>query len=203
MFENITDSEERGQVGIGTLIVFIALVLVAAIAAGVLINTAGFLQTQAEQTGEQSSDQVTDRLEPVETTGTVENGDNVTEVDFVLQKSPGASDINVSKATFTITGPNGTFRHEVSNNANFSYDSFQDSDGSLEGDGTSEILNDESDRLVLTYLLNGSAPASSTTHANLTAGQTAEVEITTQSGSTSIIQLTVPQSLDGEESVSL
>jgi len=49
--------------------VFIAMVLVAAIAAGVLINTAGFLQSQSEQTGQQSSSQVADRLQVVNTVG--------------------------------------------------------------------------------------------------------------------------------------
>ncbi|MFB6078472.1 MAG: archaellin/type IV pilin N-terminal domain-containing protein [Halarchaeum sp.] len=72
MFE--TD-EDRGQVGIGTLIVFIAMVLVAAIAAGVLINTAGFLQTKSEQTGQQSASQVTNQIQVNAKTGTVGQSD--------------------------------------------------------------------------------------------------------------------------------
>ncbi|AAV47035.1 flagellin B precursor [Haloarcula marismortui ATCC 43049] len=71
MFERITNPEDRGQVGIGTLIVFIAMVLVAAIAAGVLINTAGFLQSSAEQTGQESSDQVTNQIQVASKIGSV------------------------------------------------------------------------------------------------------------------------------------
>ncbi|WP_128475992.1 archaellin/type IV pilin N-terminal domain-containing protein [Halorussus pelagicus] len=61
----------RGQVGIGTLIVFIAMVLVAAMASGVLVNTAGFLQTKSEQTGQESVDSVVNRLQVTSKVGRV------------------------------------------------------------------------------------------------------------------------------------
>src|SRR6056297_329255 len=105
MFEFINDEDERGQVGIGTLIVFIAMVLVAAIAAGVLINTAGFLQSKGQATGEEASAQVSNRVNIVSAYGNVTNDPSVDYVNLTVRQSAGADNINVSKSTIQWTGP--------------------------------------------------------------------------------------------------
>jgi len=124
MFERIHNEEERGQVGIGTLIVFIAMVLVAAIAAGVLINTAGFLQTQAEATGEESTSQVVDRIEVQSATGQVADVDSLSSptelvesgegaetviygVDLTVTKAPGANDVDLDDVTVELVTDDG------------------------------------------------------------------------------------------------
>ncbi|MDH3365484.1 MAG: flagellin [Thermoplasmata archaeon] len=45
---------EEAEMGVGTLLIFIAMILVAAVAAGVLVQTAYQLQQQAETTGDQA-----------------------------------------------------------------------------------------------------------------------------------------------------
>ena len=122
MFEIILDEEERGQVGIGTLIVFIAMVLVAAIAAGVLINTAGFLQTQAEATGEESTSQVSDRIEVVSSVGTVNNSSAGTldEIRITVAAASGSGQIDLNETTLQIVGNNGQANYVHEDDSGFS-----------------------------------------------------------------------------------
>jgi flagellin FlaB len=98
MFESI-NKQDRGQVGIGTLIVFIALVLVAAIAAGVLINTAGFLQSQAEATGEESTSQVSSG---VDITSAVATDSDTIKLTTKLQA--GSDPVNLDDAEILLVG---------------------------------------------------------------------------------------------------
>jgi len=189
MFESILDEEERGQVGIGTLIVFIAMVLVAAIAAGVLINTAGFLQTQAEATGEESTSQVSDRLQVVSQSGVVDNP-NVTQIDFVLAKAPGAGAIDLNQTSVEIIGVNGQDSFQLNDLDSENVEIFTNDEGD-----DSVVLTDSSDRAEVSINLDGAGVE----YGNISAGDRATVTYTTASGATTTTEIRVPTTLTDEQ----
>ncbi|MCO8245240.1 MULTISPECIES: archaellin/type IV pilin N-terminal domain-containing protein [unclassified Haladaptatus] len=189
----------RGQVGIGTLIVFIAMVLVAAIAAGVLINTAGFLQSKSQQTGQDSTAQVSNRVEVVSGFGNVTDAEQVDYINLTVMRGSGSDDINLSTATIEWIGPNkaktlvaGNISQVNTNGSKyFNVTDIKDEDGSA------PVLNSQDDRFTI------SMNAGTIGGSDLGEGQTVDLKLTTQYGAVTLYRANIPQSLSQESAVTV
>ncbi len=71
--KKVWNRKEKGEMGVGTLIIFIAMIIVAAVAATVLIQTAYQLQQQAEETGNIAIQDVATGFKIVHIGGIVDN----------------------------------------------------------------------------------------------------------------------------------
>jgi flagellin FlaB len=179
---------DRGQVGIETLIIFIAMILVAAVAAGVLINTAGFLQNKASSTSQDSQEQVSNQVIVVSAIGTVD-GDTVNRTNLTVMMSPGADEIDLAAATIEYIGPDGhdTLTHNGTNLSSASAGNF--STVSINGDDD-EVLTTKEERIVVMVKMDvGGAQQA------LQEGEEATYRIVTQSGSQYTYIANVPESL--------
>ncbi|WP_456472161.1 flagellin [Methanocaldococcus sp.] len=95
-------SSKKGAIGIGTLIIFIALVLVAAIAAAVIINTAANLQHKAARVGQESTKQVASGIQVVKVVGYAPTKDQINAL--LIFVSPNIGDeIDLSSTIVTIS----------------------------------------------------------------------------------------------------
>lgn len=93
---------KKGEMGVGTLIVFIAMLLVAAVAAGVLLQTAGSLQEQSLSTGQQATSQISTNAETVEVSGTDGRDGELNDFNQLMKLSPGSDEIKLEQVIFTM-----------------------------------------------------------------------------------------------------
>lgn len=93
---------KKGESGISTLIIFIAMLLVAAVAAGVLIQTTGSLQNKALTTGQQSKAQISTHLEIINAVGTDGSDGDIEGITMIMKLSPGSESIEFEELIMTV-----------------------------------------------------------------------------------------------------
>lgn len=92
----------KAEMGIGTLIIFIALLLVAAIAAGVLIQTSSSLQEKALSTGDEAQGQIATNARVIEVSATDGQQGVLRNFTQIMKLAPGSEAIKLEEALLTI-----------------------------------------------------------------------------------------------------
>ena len=98
-------NSESAAVGIGTMIIFIAMILVAGIAASVLLETMNDLQGQAVKTGRETIGDISTGLKINQVSGFQSNG-RITQLAILLSPIAGSADVDISMVTLSISDSN-------------------------------------------------------------------------------------------------
>ena len=103
-------ANEEGSIGIGAMIVFIALILVAAVASTIIIKTAEELQQNAEQTSADTRQQISGKVALVDVIvrSTADDlgaggGDHVASMDVIWRVSSGSTGMYPADVTYYMT----------------------------------------------------------------------------------------------------
>ncbi len=156
---------KRADAGIGTLIIFIAMIIVAGITANVLVQTVQSLQNRALHTGEQARRAVSTFVETNRVTGVNTSGHSVSDIRMDLKLAPGSDPVDLNSAmvsvdtssdgyTYTYSpgdcerGPSGYVIDEIENNGTFTARYL------LEGSSHSEGYITRGDRVELCFGLS-------------------------------------------------
>jgi flagellin FlaB len=103
------ENDDKGMVGIGTLIVFIAMILIAAVAASVLIKTSETLQSRARTVGTATIREVSAGLAIEDITGyTNANKTTIEYLALTVRPRAGSKDIDLSLCTMSVLYDNLT-----------------------------------------------------------------------------------------------
>jgi flagellin FlaB len=89
--------KDVGAIGIGAMIVFIAMVLVAGIAASVLIQTSTKLESQAMKTGQETTEEVSTGIAVFDIKGYAPDDGNLDNMTITVRPRAGSADIDLAE----------------------------------------------------------------------------------------------------------
>ena len=134
---------DTAEVGVGTLIVFIAMVLVAAVAAAVIINTTGALQQRAAATGQEATADVSSNLRVSSIYGVrASTSDDIWDVKMMLSLAAGSQimDLSTMLLRYSDGGPIRTYEYDAAALADGAAGSDNFALTWVRGDGTGGVM---------------------------------------------------------------
>ncbi len=184
-------NSKKGAQGIGTLIIFIAMILVAAVAAGVLIQTASSLQSKSLDVGRQTQERLTTDIEVIQVfandanDGEITNGvDNIT---FVLRLGSGSTAIKLSDLLIRFDAPEGS--QSLTSNVSLTKGNTAQYgvDYKISGSGHQAGYLSTGDLAEVSFTYNVADP--------IVEGETATLRLITKNGAVKPIQITTPSAM--------
>lgn len=125
---------DRAEVGVGTLIIFIAMVLVAAVAAAVIIGTSGDLQQRAQTTGKEATEEVSSNLRVIGVYG-IRNSTavDIWQLKFQLTLAAGSKDVPMDELVIRFADGNNErlYKHDTAPTFALEW---------VRGDGTDDVI---------------------------------------------------------------
>ena len=97
------DKEDSGSIGIGAMIVFIALILVAAVASTIIIKTAEELQQNAEQTSSDTRKEISGKINIVQALVNTSSATDVESMVFTAKVAAGAQNLVAQNINWLLT----------------------------------------------------------------------------------------------------
>ena len=97
--------DEKAQAGVGTLIIFIAMVLVAAVAAAVLIQTSGVMQSKSTSTTKEAAASIGENF-AVDAIDGINNGAILTDLNITVRVAAGGSAMDLGKVLLKVNSQN-------------------------------------------------------------------------------------------------
>ena len=93
----------RAAIGIGALIIFISIILVAGIAATVIIQTMGSLEEEALRTGEETTEEVATGIDIFTIHGKIKPNDDLRDIAITIKPRAGSADIDLNESIILIS----------------------------------------------------------------------------------------------------
>lgn len=137
----------RAQAGVGTVILLVAALLVAATTIGVFFEVAGTVEDDTAAAGSNAAEEFTGQLEVLAASGTVDDG-TIEVVNLTVKQGTDSGTTDLRTATVQWIGPNGaetlTNAGTADDGPDFGITTVVDEDGS------GPVLSSDTDRAILT-----------------------------------------------------